>query len=133
MRRKDYENQKIDCTYGSCPAGDERHDGCGSQETETTAATTAETTTETETTTAGETTTEAETTTAEAAEEALSGSISMSGSTSMEKVANALRESFMEKYPDVSVSVEFTGSSAGVERRAFRHQRHRKLFQKLNG
>ncbi len=89
--------------------------GCGSQETETTAATTAETTTETETTTAGETTTEAETTTAEAAEEALSGSISMSGSTSMEKVANALRESFMEKYPDVSVSVEFTGSSAGVE------------------
>ena len=39
----------------------------------------------------------------------------MSGSTSMEKVANALRESFMEKYPDVSVSVEFTGSSAGVE------------------
>ena len=38
--------------------------GCGSQETETTAATTAETTTETETTTAGETTTEAETTTA---------------------------------------------------------------------
>ena len=89
--------------------------GCGSQETETTAATTAETTTETETTTAGETTTEAEATTAEAAEETLSGSISMSGSTSMEKVANALRESFMEKYPDVSVSVEFTGSSAGVE------------------
>ncbi len=86
--------------------------GCGSQETETTAATTAETTTETETTTAGETTTETETTTAEAV---LSGSISMSGSTSMEKVANALRESFMEKYPDVSVSVEFTGSSAGVE------------------
>ena len=84
--------------------------GCGSQETETTAATT-----ETETTTAGETTTEAEATTAEAAEETLSGSISMSGSTSMEKVANALRESFMEKYPDVSVSVEFTGSSAGVE------------------
>ena len=76
--------------------------GCGSQETETTAATT-----ETETTTAGETTTEAEATTAEAAEETLSGSISMSGSTSMEKVANALRESFMEKYPDVSVSVEF--------------------------
>ena len=84
--------------------------GCGSQETETTAATT-----ETETTTAGETTTEAEATTAEAAEETLSGSISMSGSTSMEKGANALRESFMEKYPDVSVSVEFTGSSAGVE------------------
>lgn len=45
----------------------------------------------------------------------LSGSISMSGSTSMEKFANALCESFMEKYPDVNVTVEFTGSSAGVE------------------
>lgn len=45
----------------------------------------------------------------------LSGSISMSGSTSMEKVANALCESFMKKYPDVTVTVEFTGSSAGVE------------------
>lgn len=45
----------------------------------------------------------------------LSGSISMSGSTSMEKLANALCESFMAKYPDVRVSVEFTGSSAGVE------------------
>lgn len=47
--------------------------------------------------------------------ESLSGSISMSGSTSMEKFANALCESFMEKYPDVNVTVEFTGSSAGVE------------------
>lgn len=45
----------------------------------------------------------------------LSGSISMSGSTSMEKVANALCESFMKKHPDVTVTVEFTGSSAGVE------------------
>lgn len=45
----------------------------------------------------------------------LSGSISMSGSTSMEKVANALCESFMNEYPDVTVTVEFTGSSAGVE------------------
>lgn len=45
----------------------------------------------------------------------LSGSISMSGSTSMEKVSNALCENFMKKYPDVTVTVEFTGSSAGVE------------------
>lgn len=37
------------------------------------------------------------------------------GSTSMEKFGNALAESFMEKYPDVTVTVEFTGSSAGVE------------------
>ncbi len=45
----------------------------------------------------------------------LSGSIQMVGSTSMEKLANALAESFMEKYPGVTVSAEFVGSSAGVE------------------
>lgn len=54
----------------------------------------------------------------EAEEEAtddLSGSISMAGSTSMEKLANAVAESFMAKYPNVTVSAEFTGSSAGIE------------------
>lgn len=45
----------------------------------------------------------------------LSGSISMAGSTSMEKLANAVAESFMAKYPDVTVSAEFTGSGAGIE------------------
>lgn len=45
----------------------------------------------------------------------LNGSIQMVGSTSMEKLANALAESFMEKYPGVTVSAEFVGSSAGVE------------------
>ncbi len=45
----------------------------------------------------------------------LSGSISMAGSTSMEKLANAVAESFMQKYPDVTVTAEFTGSSAGIE------------------
>lgn len=45
----------------------------------------------------------------------LSGSIQMVGSTSMEKLAGALCEAFMEKYPDVNVSAEFSGSSAGVE------------------
>lgn len=51
------------------------------------------------------------------AEEAdtLSGSISMAGSTSMEKLANAVAESFMELHPDVTVTAEFTGSSAGIE------------------
>ena len=44
-----------------------------------------------------------------------SGTITMAGSTSMEKFANALAESFMLKYPDVTVTVEFTGSSAGIE------------------
>lgn len=64
--------------------------------------------------TKAETTAETKAETTKAAEK-LSGSISMSGSTSMEKFANALCESFMEKYPDVNVTVEFTGSSAGVE------------------
>ena len=87
--------------------------GCGSNTKETTAApTTAAPTTAAETT--KETAAEAEKTT-EAAGAELSGSISMSGSTSMEKFGNALAESFMEKYPDVTVTVEFTGSSAGVE------------------
>lgn len=45
----------------------------------------------------------------------LSGSISMAGSTSMEKLANAVAESFMAKYPGVTVTAEFTGSSAGIE------------------
>ena len=45
----------------------------------------------------------------------LSGEITMAGSTSMEKLANAVAEAFMEKYPDVTVNAEFTGSSAGVE------------------
>lgn len=45
----------------------------------------------------------------------LNGSISMAGSTSMEKLSNALAESFMAKYPGVTVTAEFTGSGAGVE------------------
>lgn len=48
-------------------------------------------------------------------EAALSGTIQMVGSTSMEKLANALAESFMEKYPGVTVTAEFVGSGAGVE------------------
>ncbi|MCM1190860.1 MAG: phosphate ABC transporter substrate-binding protein [Butyrivibrio sp.] len=38
----------------------------------------------------------------------------MAGSTSMEKLADALAEGFMEKYPDVNVTVEFVGSAAGI-------------------
>ena len=45
----------------------------------------------------------------------LSGTIQMVGSTSMEKLANALAESFMNEYQDVTVGAEFVGSSAGVE------------------
>ena len=61
-------------------------------------------------------TTAADTTGAATAETAdLSGTISMAGSTSMEKLANAVAESFMAKYPGVTVTAEFTGSSAGIE------------------
>lgn len=49
------------------------------------------------------------------ADKTVSGTITMAGSTSMEKLANAVAESFMAKYPDVTVTAEFTGSSAGVE------------------
>ena len=62
--------------------------------------------------------TETTATEAPAQEEAkadLSGSVSMAGSTSMEKLANAVTESFMAKYPGVTVTAEFTGSSAGIE------------------
>ena len=45
----------------------------------------------------------------------LSGSIQMVGSTSMEKVANALSETFMEMNPGVTVTAEFVGSGAGIE------------------
>lgn len=45
----------------------------------------------------------------------LSGTISLAGSTSMEKLCEALSESFMEKYPNITVTVEYTGSGAGLE------------------
>ena len=45
----------------------------------------------------------------------LSGEISLNGSTSMEKFVTALGEGFQEKYPNVTVEPQFTGSSAGVQ------------------
>lgn len=45
----------------------------------------------------------------------LTGDITMAGSTSMEKLANAVAEAFMEKHSGVTVTAEFTGSSAGIE------------------
>lgn len=47
--------------------------------------------------------------------ENLSGSLSLAGSTSMEKLCEALKESFMEKNPGVTVTVEYTGSGSGIE------------------
>lgn len=88
---------------------------CGNSETAETAATTAA---QAEDTTNAETESQETTANAESEDVApadLSGSITMVGSTSMEKFANSLSEAFMEKYPDVTVTAEFTGSSAGIE------------------
>ncbi len=86
---------------------------CGSQTVESTVP---ETDVQTEAAPAEETQTAPAEEAAPAEETAdLSGTISMSGSTSMEKLANAVAESFMAKYPGVTVTPEFTGSSAGIE------------------
>lgn len=45
----------------------------------------------------------------------LSGTISLAGSTSMEKLCEAMSESFMDHYPDITVTAEYTGSGAGLE------------------
>lgn len=45
----------------------------------------------------------------------LSGKIQLAGSTSMEKVCGALMEAFMEEYPNITVTTEYTGSGAGIE------------------
>ena len=84
--------------------------GCGSSSKETKAA---QTTTAADSKAADTTEAKKEEKTEAAAD--LSGTISMVGSTSMEKFANALSETFMEKYPKVTVTAEFVGSGAGVE------------------
>ncbi len=81
--------------------------GCGSSSQETTAASEAAATEA-----AAETESAAET---EAASSDLKGSISLAGSTSMEKLCEAMSESFMEQYPDINVTAEYTGSGAGIE------------------
>lgn len=47
--------------------------------------------------------------------EELKGTITLAGSTSMEKVCEALMEGFMEDYPSIVVTTEYTGSGAGLE------------------
>ena len=69
---------------------------CGAQSTETTATAAAET--------AGAA--------AEAAK--LSGTVTLAGSTSMQKLCEAMIESFEESYPDITVTAEYTGSGAGL-------------------
>lgn len=91
--------------------------GCGSAD-QTASAETAEATEATEETTE-DTVEDTASSEAEATEKApaaeLSGTISLAGSTSMEKLCEAMSESFMETYPGVTVTVEYTGSGAGLE------------------
>ena len=90
--------------------------GCGSSEAQTTSTT--ETTEQTETTVAETQGTEDTQATEETETEDtanLSGTISLAGSTSMEKLCETMSESFMEKYSGITVTVEYTGSGAGLE------------------
>lgn len=45
----------------------------------------------------------------------LTGTVTMAGSTSMQKLCEAMIESFMAKYPGITVTAEYTGSGAGLE------------------
>lgn len=76
--------------------------GCGETADSSADNTQTEVTTQTEADNAGDT-------------EEITGTIAMNGSTSMEKLASALNEGFMIKYPKVTASAEFTGSGAGIE------------------
>ncbi|MCD8157960.1 MAG: phosphate ABC transporter substrate-binding protein [Clostridiales bacterium] len=75
--------------------------GCGSSSQSTSTADSADTSADTES--------------SQEASADITGSVTMNGSTSMEKLASALSEAFMQKYPGVSATAEFTGSSAGIE------------------
>lgn len=48
-------------------------------------------------------------------EETLTGTISLAGSTSMEKLCEAMSESFMADNQGITVTVEYVGSGAGIE------------------
>ena len=95
--------------------------GCGASETKQAAAPATE-----EAVPAAEEATPAAEEAAPAAEEAapvveeepaaeLNGTLALGGSTSMEKLCEAMSESFMEANPGVTVTVEYTGSGAGLE------------------
>ena len=73
---------------------------CGAQSTETTATAAAAA---------------AETAGAAAEAAKLSGTVTLAGSTSMQKLCEAMIESFEESYPDITVTAEYTGSGAGLE------------------
>lgn len=85
--------------------------GCGSSKTETADnnATQTEDDANTETTDEADENADADT------GSDLTGSISLAGSTSMEKLCEAMSESFMNKYEGITVTAEYTGSGAGLE------------------
>ncbi len=45
----------------------------------------------------------------------VSGKISLDGSTSMEPLVNALKEAIVEKYPNIELEPQFTGSGTGIQ------------------
>ena len=45
----------------------------------------------------------------------ISGKVSLDGSTSMEKFVNALKEAMAEKYPNLTLEPQFTGSGTGTQ------------------
>ncbi|MGN1390112.1 MAG: phosphate ABC transporter substrate-binding protein [Bulleidia sp.] len=83
--------------------------GCGSSSSSATATSAAAATAA-----AAESTAAAAETSAAAADADLSGTVSTDGSTSMEKVIGALSEAFSEKYPNVTVTYNPTGSGSGI-------------------
>lgn len=112
MKKKITKALGILLTASMCLAG---FTGCGN--TDDTAATNSTA----DTATTNESVAQESNSTAEPAPEAttdntdVSGTISLAGSTSMEKLCEALMEGFMEAYPNVTVTTEYTGSGAGLE------------------
>lgn len=45
----------------------------------------------------------------------ISGKVSMDGSTSMEKFVNGIKEAMAEKYPNLAIEPQFTGSGTGIQ------------------
>lgn len=89
--------------------------GCGESQKSETQKTEAVQAEEKQENAASETKEEVETVKEETASDNLSGTVALAGSTSMEKVCEALMEGFMEKYPEITVTTEYTGSGAGLE------------------
>lgn len=88
--------------------------GCGSEKQEAQTVQAAQTETVQETA-AQPVETESAEVVAQEPETSASGTVALAGSTSMEKMCEALMEGFMEKYPDIVVTTEYTGSGAGLE------------------